>query len=97
VRVHFSTYWMTGLAPHPANFFKFLLVLVLYTISMTLFVTFLFSLSFSFSGLTIHLAVSVSVPRRYPFAKMNRTSSSARPYRTAASRSSSVPWRRYTK
>lgn len=42
--VHFSTYWMTGLAPHPANFFKFLLVLVLYTISMTLFVTFFFSL-----------------------------------------------------
>jgi len=35
---------MTGLAPHPANFFKFLLVLVLYTISMTLFVTFFFSL-----------------------------------------------------
>lgn len=29
---------MAGLAPHPANFFKFLLILVLYTICMTLFV-----------------------------------------------------------
>ncbi|KAI9508809.1 hypothetical protein F5148DRAFT_1351131 [Russula earlei] len=33
------TYWMAGLAPHPANFFKFLLILVLFTICMTLFVT----------------------------------------------------------
>ncbi|KAH9023839.1 ABC-2 type transporter-domain-containing protein [Lactarius pseudohatsudake] len=31
------TYWMGGLAPHAANYFKFLLVLVLYTIAMTLF------------------------------------------------------------
>ncbi|KAI0263756.1 hypothetical protein BC834DRAFT_924835 [Gloeopeniophorella convolvens] len=31
------TYWMAGLAPHPANFFKFLLILVLYTLCMTLF------------------------------------------------------------
>ncbi|KAH9034004.1 hypothetical protein EDB83DRAFT_2417076 [Lactarius deliciosus] len=31
------TYWMGGLAPHAANFFKFLLVIVLYTIVMTLF------------------------------------------------------------
>ena len=29
---------MAGLAPHPANFFKYLLILVLYTICMTLFV-----------------------------------------------------------
>ena len=32
---------MAGLAPHAANFFKFLLILVLFTICMTLFVTFL--------------------------------------------------------
>ncbi|KAI9433892.1 hypothetical protein H4582DRAFT_2112687 [Lactarius indigo] len=31
------TYWMGGLAPHAANYFKFLLILVLYTITMTLF------------------------------------------------------------
>jgi len=31
------TYWMAGLAPHPVNFFRFLLILVLYTICMTLF------------------------------------------------------------
>ena len=30
---------MAGLAPHAANFFKYLLILVLYTISMTLFVS----------------------------------------------------------
>ena len=29
---------MAGLAPHAANFFKFLLILVLYTIAMTIFV-----------------------------------------------------------
>lgn len=29
---------MANLAPHPANFFKFLLILVLYTICMTVFV-----------------------------------------------------------
>jgi hypothetical protein len=34
-----STYWMAGLAPHAANYFKFLLILVLYTISMALFVS----------------------------------------------------------
>ena len=33
-----STYWMAGLAPHAANFFKYLLILVLFTIAMTLFV-----------------------------------------------------------
>ena len=38
-RLYFlSTYWMAGLAPHAANYFKFLLILVLYTISMALFV-----------------------------------------------------------
>jgi hypothetical protein len=29
---------MAGLAPHPTNFFKFLLILVLFTIAMTIFV-----------------------------------------------------------
>jgi hypothetical protein len=33
-----STYWMAGLAPDAAHFFKFLLILVLYTIAMTLWV-----------------------------------------------------------
>lgn len=34
-----SAYWMGGLAPHAANYFKFLLILVLYTICMALFVS----------------------------------------------------------
>ncbi len=33
-------YWMAGLAPHAANFFRFLLIIVLYTITVTLFVRF---------------------------------------------------------
>jgi ABC-type multidrug transport system ATPase subunit len=33
------TYWMAGLAQHPANFFKFLFILVLFTIAMTLWVS----------------------------------------------------------
>jgi len=33
-----STYWMAGLAPDAAHFFKFLLILVLYSLAMTLFV-----------------------------------------------------------
>ena len=36
-----STYWMAGLAPDAAHFFKFLFILVLYTLAMTLFVSFL--------------------------------------------------------
>jgi hypothetical protein len=30
------TYWMAGLAPEAANFFKFLFILVLYTLAMAL-------------------------------------------------------------
>ncbi len=38
---------MAGLAPHAANFFKFLLILVLYTICMALFVSLVYlSLSY---------------------------------------------------
>lgn len=33
------TYWMAGLAPDAAHFFKFLFILVLYTLAMTLFVS----------------------------------------------------------
>ena len=33
------TYWMAGLSPDPANFFKFLFILVLYSMAMTLFVS----------------------------------------------------------
>lgn len=36
----FSTYWMAGLAPDAAHFFKYLFILVLYTLAMTLFVSF---------------------------------------------------------
>ena len=39
---------MGGLAPHAANFFKFLLILVLYTICMALFVSTFFLLSLSY-------------------------------------------------
>jgi len=35
-----STYWMAGLSPDAARFFKFLLILVLYAISMALYVGF---------------------------------------------------------
>ena len=53
-RLYFlSTYWMAGLAPHAANYFKFLLILVLYTISMALFVR--LSLSLSVSLLEAHI------------------------------------------
>ena len=45
---------MTGLAPHSANFFKFLLILVLYTICMTLFVTTSPSPPSPFCLLTLH-------------------------------------------
>lgn len=37
--VNHSTYWMAGLAPDAAHFFKFLLILVLYTLALTLFVS----------------------------------------------------------
>lgn len=34
-----SVYWMAGLAPDAAHYFKFLFILVLYTFAMTLFVS----------------------------------------------------------
>jgi len=49
------TYWMAGLAPHPANFFKFLLILVLYTICMTVF-NFLLGSAVSNGGLALLLS-----------------------------------------
>ncbi|KAI0255316.1 hypothetical protein BJV78DRAFT_1119618 [Lactifluus subvellereus] len=49
------TYWMAGLAPHPANFFKFLLILVLYTICMTVF-NFLLGSAISNGGLALLLS-----------------------------------------
>ncbi|TFY53547.1 hypothetical protein EVG20_g10067, partial [Dentipellis fragilis] len=49
------TYWMAGLAPHPANFFKFLFILVLYTLAMTLF-NFLLACLFRNGGLAILLS-----------------------------------------
>jgi ABC-type multidrug transport system ATPase subunit len=48
------TYWMAGLAPHPTNFFKFLLILVLFTIAMTIF-NFLLGASISNGGLALLL------------------------------------------
>ncbi|KAF8264261.1 hypothetical protein EI94DRAFT_1593905 [Lactarius quietus] len=48
------TYWMSGLAPHAANFFKFLLIVVLYTIAMTVF-NFLLGVSISNGGLALLL------------------------------------------
>ncbi|KAI0062057.1 hypothetical protein BV25DRAFT_1825918 [Artomyces pyxidatus] len=49
------TYWMAGLAPHPANFFKFLFILVLYTLAMTLF-NFLLGSLFRNGGLALLLS-----------------------------------------
>ncbi|KXN92002.1 ATP-binding cassette sub-family G member 2 [Leucoagaricus sp. SymC.cos] len=49
------TYWMAGLAHHPANFFKFLFVLVLYSMAMTLFNFFLGTL-FQNGGIAILLS-----------------------------------------
>ncbi|KAI0042833.1 hypothetical protein FA95DRAFT_513015 [Auriscalpium vulgare] len=49
------TYWMAGLAPHPANFFKFLFILVLYTLAMTLF-NFLLATLFVNGGLALLLS-----------------------------------------
>ena len=34
-----STYWMAGLAPEAARFFKFLFILILYSLALTLFVS----------------------------------------------------------
>ncbi|KAF8638787.1 hypothetical protein AX17_001846 [Amanita inopinata Kibby_2008] len=49
------TYWMAGLAPHAANFFKFLFILVLYTLSMALF-NFLLGTLFYNGGIAILLS-----------------------------------------
>ncbi|TFK45642.1 hypothetical protein OE88DRAFT_1669039 [Heliocybe sulcata] len=49
------TYWMAGLAHHPANFFKFLFILVLYSLAMTLWNFFLATL-FRNGGIAILLS-----------------------------------------
>ncbi|PFH53584.1 hypothetical protein AMATHDRAFT_79061 [Amanita thiersii Skay4041] len=49
------TYWMAGLAPHAANFFKFLFILVLYTLAMTLY-NFLLGTFFYNGGIAILLS-----------------------------------------
>ncbi|KDR81917.1 hypothetical protein GALMADRAFT_240228 [Galerina marginata CBS 339.88] len=49
------TYWMAGLAPDPAHFFKFLLILVLYSLAMTLF-NFLLGTLFQNGGIAILLS-----------------------------------------
>ncbi|KZT24034.1 hypothetical protein NEOLEDRAFT_1095007 [Neolentinus lepideus HHB14362 ss-1] len=49
------TYWMAGLAPHPANFFKFLFILVLYSLVMTLW-NFFLGTSFRNGGIAILLS-----------------------------------------
>ncbi|KIJ30315.1 hypothetical protein M422DRAFT_187276 [Sphaerobolus stellatus SS14] len=49
------TYWMTGLAPTAANYFKFLFILVLYTMAMTLF-NFLLGCLFRNGGIAILLS-----------------------------------------
>jgi len=49
------TYWMARLAPHPANFFKFLFILVLYSLAMTLW-NFFLGTSFRNGGIAILLS-----------------------------------------
>ncbi|KAF8162818.1 hypothetical protein B0H34DRAFT_693057 [Crassisporium funariophilum] len=49
------TYWMAGLAPDAAHFFKFLLILVLYSLAMTLF-NFLLGTLFQNGGIAILLS-----------------------------------------
>jgi len=49
------TYWMAGLAPAAANFFKFLFILVLYSFAMTLF-NFLLGTTFQNGGIAILLS-----------------------------------------
>jgi hypothetical protein len=79
--ISISAYWMGGLAPHAANFFKFLFILVLYTICMTLFV------SLSIPCLRIFFSTDL----------LSRISFSAQLYLMAASRSFSAPYLAYTK
>ncbi|KAF9009506.1 hypothetical protein BDQ17DRAFT_1348227 [Cyathus striatus] len=49
------TYWMAGLAPHPANFFKFLFILVLFSMAMALY-NFLLGTLFRNGGIAILLS-----------------------------------------
>ncbi|KAJ2913577.1 hypothetical protein MD484_g6845, partial [Candolleomyces efflorescens] len=49
------TYWMAGLAPDAARFFKFLLILILYSLGMTLF-NFLLGTVFQNGGIAILLS-----------------------------------------
>ncbi|KZT59752.1 hypothetical protein CALCODRAFT_515854 [Calocera cornea HHB12733] len=49
------TYWMAGLSPEPANFFKFLLILILYALVLTLF-NFFYAAIFSNGGIAILLS-----------------------------------------
>lgn len=60
------TYWMAGLAPHAANFFKFLLIFVLYTMTMTLF-NFLLGVAVPDGGLALLLS-GLSVLYQMAFA-----------------------------
>ncbi|KAF9063699.1 hypothetical protein BDP27DRAFT_1393878 [Rhodocollybia butyracea] len=52
---NFSTYWMAGLAPDAAHFFKFLFILVLFTLALTLF-NFLLGTLFRNGGIAILLS-----------------------------------------
>ncbi|CCM05760.1 uncharacterized protein FIBRA_07993 [Fibroporia radiculosa] len=54
------TYWMVGLAPEAANFFKFLFILVLYTLAMTLF-NFLLACLFRNGGIAILLSALLAL------------------------------------
>ncbi|KAF9533605.1 hypothetical protein CPB83DRAFT_783282 [Crepidotus variabilis] len=49
------TYWMAGLSPQAANFFKFILILVLYSLAMTLY-NFLLGTLFQNGGVAILLS-----------------------------------------
>lgn len=51
----FSVYWMAGLSPAAANFFKYLLILVLYSLAMTLY-NFLLGTLFENGGVAILLS-----------------------------------------
>ncbi|EJU05788.1 hypothetical protein DACRYDRAFT_20168 [Dacryopinax primogenitus] len=55
IAVSTITYWMTGLSPTPANFFKFLLILILYALVLTLF-NFFYAAIFSNGGIAILLS-----------------------------------------
>jgi len=52
------TYWMAGLEPHAANFFKFLFIIVLYTICMTVF-NFLIGSAITNGGIALLLSTLI--------------------------------------